>query len=386
MSETAETSPTLMERLAQPSARRMGWSPALDGVRGLGVVLVMLYHYLGDYNFYVRGFPVLIDLFFVLSGFLITTLMFEERQKRGSVSLRAFYMRRVFRLFPALYSLLAVFLVYIIFLGGDNRGQYFQEFLAAGLYFYNFYIAWTGVVGQVLVQLWTLSVEEQFYFIWPICFIWMMKGLSNLRLRVALSVMVSFVVVWPILRMTLDSELGERTLSSFVFGLAIMRPDSIVLGCLAAMAFRLEPVDLGPRARMLAARSGDVALVIFLMALCLGGFRHFGPFVSVAANLAVLVLALWVLDLVRNPDRVVARLLANPRLVWLGKRSYGLYIWHMLVYFVIHGIVAGVMPGKARLVVLVSMPIAFAATLGVAILSWNFIEGPALRIKKRFET
>lgn len=385
MMESIGQGSTLVDRLAAPSERRLGWSPTLDGVRGISVSLIMVFHFSGDYGFYVKSFPIAVDLFFVLSGFLITTLLFEERQKRGSNSLRDFYLRRVFRLFPALYSLLGVFLVYIIVLGGDDRTRLFHEFLAAGLYSYNFFIAWTGVSGQVLVQLWTLSVEEQFYFVWPIAFIWVMKSMSTLRLRILLTLMVGFVILWPVLRMTLDQELGARTLSSFLFGISIMRPDSIVLGCLAAMWFRLEPIRLTERAQRLARLSGDIAMAIFVMALCLGGFPHFGPFVSGFSNLAVLVLAFWVVDLVRNPDRLVARLLANPVLVWLGKRSYGLYIWHMLVFFVVHGAVSGAMPGRTRLAVITAGPIAYAATVGVAMLSWKYVESPALVIKKRFQ-
>lgn len=385
MTESVRAATPLVDRLAEPSERKLGWSPTLDGARGISVTLIMIFHFSGEFGWYVQSFPIAVDLFFVLSGFLITTLLFEERQKRGSNSLRDFYLRRVFRLFPALYTLLGVFLVYIVILGGDKRGHLFAEFLAAGLYSYNFFVAWTGVTGQVLVQLWTLSVEEQFYFVWPIAFIWVMKRRSTVRLWTVLTVMIGFVVIWPVLRMTLEPELGARTLSSFLFGLSIMRPDSIVLGCLAAILFRLEPLHLSHRSQRVARMSGDIAMVIFVLALSLGGFEHFGPFVSVFSNLAVLVLAFWVVDLVRNPDRRVAKMLAHPVLVWFGKRSYGLYIWHMLVFFVVHGAVAGALPGRARLVVIVTAPIAYVITIAVAMLSWKFIESPALAAKRRFQ-
>lgn len=385
MRESVGNRKPLVERLAEPSERRLGWSPALDGVRGASVALIMVFHFSGERAYYIQGFPIAVDLFFVMSGFLITTLLFEERQRRGNNSLREFYLRRIFRLFPALYALLAVFLLYIVAFGGDDRGRLFRELLAAGLYSYNFFIAWSGVAGQVLVQLWTLSVEEQFYFVWPIVFVWVMTSLSVRRLRLVLAVMAAFVVVWPVLRMTLDQELGAHTLSSFVFGIAIMRPDSIVLGCLGAMLFRLEPVTLGPRAQRLAKLSGDAAFVIFVMALSLGAFPHFGPFVSGFANLAVLVLVFWLVDMVRNPDRLVPRLMSHPVLVWMGKRSYGLYIWHLIVFFVVHGAVSGALPGRARLALVVAGPISFAATIMMAMISWKYIESPALEIKKRFK-
>ena len=111
----------------------------------------------------LKGSPILVDLFFILSGFLITTLLFEERAATGGVSLRGFYMRRVFRLFPAVYTLLAVFVVFALIFGGEHRGGWLREAAAAAFYVYDFYVAWFGIEGQnlALIQLWTLSLEEQ---------------------------------------------------------------------------------------------------------------------------------------------------------------------------------------------------------------------------------
>jgi peptidoglycan/LPS O-acetylase OafA/YrhL len=380
----------LASRLSGPTTRRLGWNPALDGVRGVGVVLVMSFHFLGGR--YFEGAPILVDLFFVLSGFLITTLLFEERAAAGAVSFRNFYLRRIFRLFPAMYALLAVFLVYLVLFGGEHRRELFNEFLAAALYVYNFLVAFTGVEGKVLVHLWTLSLEEQFYFVWPILLMGALAVGRRVRLRGLLVAMGVVVVVFPVIRMTLWSDpgnpgepnLGLGTPSSIAFGLSILRPDSLVIGCLAAMAWRLEPSEPDERHRRLTAAAGRLGGVMLLLTLCLGGFEPFAPFKSLFYNLTIWMLPFFVLDLVRRPEQPVARALSHRMALWFGKRSYSIYMWHNLIGFVVVGVLTDLLAGRNRLIILVAFPISFALTTGISALSWNYIETPALRYKERF--
>ena len=376
------TNTSYTAKLAGPTERKLGWNPALDGARGVSVVLVMSFHFMGSR--YLDGAPILVDMFFMLSGFLITTLMFEERAARGAISLRDFYLRRVFRLFPAVYTLLAVFLVFALLFGGAEREQYVIEFLAAAFYVYDFWIAWVGVEGQALVQLWTLSLEEQFYFVCPLLLIGAMKAGKARRMNALLVGMFAVVIIMPVLRMTLTPELGGKTLESFIFGFSILRPDSLVLGCLVAMIFRLDPAKNSAALQRFLPIGGNIALVMFAMTLCLGGFTPFAPFVSLFYNLTVIAMALWILDLVRRPEAKFASLLALPICRWFGKRSYGIYIWHLLIYFVILSFFENVFVGRPKLALLVTFPIAFAVTIGVSVLSWNYVETPALKYKERF--
>jgi peptidoglycan/LPS O-acetylase OafA/YrhL len=184
--------------------------------------------------------------------------------------------------------------------------------------------------------------------------------------------------------MTLTPELGGKTLESFVFGFSILRPDSLVLGCLVAMIFRLDPAKNSPALQRFLPIGGNIALVMFAMTLCLGGFAPFAPFVSLFYNVTVIAMALWILDLVRRPQAKFATLLALPICRWFGKRSYGIYIWHLLIYFVILSFFEGVFVGRPKLALLVTFPIAFAVTIGVSVLSWNYVETPALKYKERF--
>ncbi len=403
--EPIETNPTLVARLGGPTVRKLGWNPALDGARGVSVVLVMSFHFLVQLGNYLDGTPILVDMFFILSGFLITTLLFEERAKKGSISLRNFYLRRVFRLFPAVYALLAVFLVFALIFGGEDRGRFVTEFLAAAFYVYNIFIAWVGVEGQALVQLWTLSLEEQFYFLWPILLIAALKVSKPRRMQVLVGAMISVVVIMPMLRMGIEPSgpwaAGETlgatgavgsdatttapaTVTSFIFGFALLRPDSLVLGCLAAMYFRIESGSPSARSERFLPIAGNVALVMFAMTFLLGGIDFFAPFVSPFYNLTVIALSLWILDLIRRPDTKVATLMSHPICLWFGKRSYGIYIWHLLIYFPIQAFFNDVFTGRTKLATLAAFPFAFAATIGVSVLSWNYIETPALRMKARY--
>jgi peptidoglycan/LPS O-acetylase OafA/YrhL len=382
--EPIEGHPSLVDRLTAPTVRRLGWNPALDGARGVSVVLVMSFHFLVQMTDLLDGTPILVDMFFVLSGFLITTLLFEERSGRGAISLRDFYLRRVFRLFPAVYALLAVFTLVVLFAGGEHRGELLAEALTAALYVYNLFIAWVGVEGQVLIQLWTLSLEEQFYFVWPLLLIAALKVRSRRRMPLLIGAMAVVVVVLPLLRMGLEPELGARTFESFVFGLAIMRPDSLVLGCLAALLFRLEPTMDAPWLQRWLPIAGKVALALYAGAFLLGGLEPFRPFVSPFYNLAVLGMPFFVLDLVRRPNARFASMLAHPICGWFGKRSYGIYIWHLVIYFPIQAFFNDMFVGRAKVATLAAFPFSVAATIGVAVLSWNYIETPALRIKARY--
>ncbi len=375
---------TLTERLSAPTTRKLGWNPALDGARGVSVLLVMSFHFLVQMTDKLDGTPILVDMFFVLSGFLITTLLFEEKAKRGAISLRDFYLRRVFRLFPAVYALLAVFTVFALVVGGEHRGRLLAEAVTAALYVYNLFVAWVGVEGQVLIQLWTLSLEEQFYFVWPLLLIGALAAGRHRRMPVLLAAMVAFVVVLPLLRMGLEPELGARNLESFVFGLAIMRPDSLVLGCLAAFLFRLEPTMDSPGLQRWLPIAGRVALAMYAATFLLGGFTPFEPFLSPFYNLTVIAMPFFVLDMVRRPESRVARALSHPICGWFGKRSYGIYIWHLLIYFPIQAFFNDVFVGRVKLATLAAFPFAVAATIGVSVLSWNYIETPALRIKQRY--
>ena len=160
-------------RLIRVDGPKLGHIPAFDGFRGLFVLQVVLYHAL--VTDFLEGSPIIIDWFFVASGFLITSLLLDERRATDNTDLRRFYQRRALRLFPAMYLMIAVATVILIIAvnfvpaAQEQLGDWWIEPLAAATYCYYIVAAFMpGTLDGVLGHTWSLTVEEQFYFIWPL--------------------------------------------------------------------------------------------------------------------------------------------------------------------------------------------------------------------------
>lgn len=384
------TSPAPLINLDTP---RFRYKPALDGMRGIGVLIVMFYHYGG--NIWLHGGPILIDLFFVLSAFLITNLLLDEVHKDGQINLRGFYYRRMLRLFPAMYALLAVVgvLALIVALTGSEEipTSVWAEIGAVALYVYNFFLAFLGFGSdgepRFLLHLWTLSMEEWFYFVWPFALIWGLRRVRNQRtLLIACGVFIAF---WIGVRVTAgfagltlrDADQIEDYSYPIVVLLrfSIMRPDSLVVGCMAAIASRAI-FPLTPKTKKILGYTGAAGAIWMLVVMFGGGRFHFlDPFSAVGYNVAILGLAPFIVWINYSPGNRTSAFLSWPVWLWLGTRSYGIYIWHEIP----NGLVPAFGVSKAGM--LTRAVLLAAISIGIAELSWRFIETPFLRRKqKRF--
>jgi peptidoglycan/LPS O-acetylase OafA/YrhL len=176
--------------VAEPAARPLEWDPprqaissvpylpGLDGLRGLAVAAVMVYH--ANTEWLPGGF-LGVEVFFVISGYLITLLLIGEHERTGRVDLRGFYVRRARRLLPALFTLLVGITIYTTLFRDDALGQLRGDVVAAVTYVSNWYQIWVGqgytAAGDFapLRHLWSLAVEEQFYVIWPLVMIGLLR-------------------------------------------------------------------------------------------------------------------------------------------------------------------------------------------------------------------
>ncbi len=385
-------------RLIKEDGPRLGHIPSFDGFRGLFVLQVVLYHAL--VTDFLEGSPIIIDWFFVASGFLITSLLLDERHSTGSNSLRRFYQRRALRLFPAMYLMIAVATVLLIIAvtfvpaARESLGSWWIEPLAAATYCYYIVAAFMpGTLDGVLGHTWSLTVEEQFYFIWPLV---MLAALKRNRRSADFKLIVGsvlFVVVVMGTRVLFQSDIvvltpdgavftdeADPTWQGIVYRLASARPDMIVYGCLLAFVNRAIPRPLTEQWRRGVAIGGAAGWIGFFAFMILGnrvaGFELFGgPMYQVC----LLLLAPMILDLYLRQGSWVSRGLAHPVLKWLGVRSYGIYLWHIPVLFFFLAAMDGVY-GVQRLVLGL-----VASALGVlaGIASFRFIEQPFLRIKDR---
>ncbi|CAB4983636.1 MAG: acyltransferase family protein [Actinobacteria bacterium] len=376
---TAENPP----RGAKDGVRRLGQVPGLDGVRGIAVLSVVIYHFV--YKSGAGGAPALIpntpfaislrsgivggwlgvDIFFVLSGFLITAILLDEQGLKGKIRFGAFYMRRALRLLPALYALLAIYAVYSLTTGLPYY-PWWQSSL--GIIFY--YTNWLGIYNPAGLArgtgiFWSLAVEEQFYLIWPVT-LFLFFGI-NRRARVVIPGIIAMILFIAVRRALMVDSVGWVSLLSRTD----TRIDSLLVGALFA---QLWVRNLTPRRGLRVASTIAVGVVAFsIMIGKVGDSRWYAYGLTV---IAVLV-AIGILGIVEGVWENGGIFGARP-LRLLGRVSYGLYIWHTMVIDTVtrYGSTWG---WGTRLVVSV------AATATVVWLSWTFIETPALRLKRRWE-
>ncbi|MDP8952736.1 MAG: acyltransferase [Actinomycetota bacterium] len=359
---------------------RLSYMPGLDGLRALAVIAVLLYH--AQLPWIPGGF-LGVEVFFVISGYLITTLLLEERRQRGRIDLVGFWMRRARRLLPALYLLLVVTLaVAVIFLPGEVarlRG----DAIAAFGYVTNWYLvlgeeSYFEAVGRpsLLLHLWSLAVEEQFYVLWPLL---LAAGTMLFRGRMLVVVLAGAVGSALLMANLYQPDVDP---SRIYYG-TDTRATGLLLG--AALAFVWVPGRVGPdRAwppEWLRRRWGWTApLLLDVVGLAaLGGlvwFCHWldqyqpflfqGGFALVGLATAVVIMAA-----VHPGVRLLgAGLLGRQPLRWIGLRSYGIYLWHWPVFMVTRPELDVPITGWPLLL------LRLAATVVLADLSYRFVETP----------
>ena len=317
---------------AGPSPRRLAYEPSLDGLRGIAVLAVMATHF--NAPWIVNGGLVGVTLFFVLSGYLITTLLVTERESAGRIDLASFYVRRAARLLPALaLVLVAVGTALVI----DGRpGVALAGVVTSSLYVSNLAVA-GGVVLGPLEHTWSLAIEEQFYLLWPAILI-----LAIARRRLLIALLIVGIGVSAALRLGPITDI-ERFW--WLYHHTFTRADALLVGCLLALV---------PFRPSLPTTIVGVATLVFLVVLP----TDQGTFASllllptaIAGGIVVISKPRW---------------LGIAPLVAVGRISYGLYLWHFPL--------AELLPAWA----------AFLGTFVLAGLSYRFVELPIRRAASKW--
>jgi len=367
--------------------------PVLDGVRGVAILLVLIFHFsvyghglvpsglfIDRLYYRVAGAGWIgVDLFFVLSGFLITGILYDAKQSQHYF--RNFYARRVLRIFPLYYGALIVFLVVLPWLRPDHSelssmardGVWYWSYLSNVKFAQD---GWPqfGAIGHF----WSLAVEEQFYLLWPA----LVLALTRRQLQIACLVCV---IAALLVRVALIAQ-GNNTAA---FVLTPARIDALAVGAYLAVTAR-GPEGLLRLSRLALPAVALLSLSVLIIFVMRQGFAGYDPVVSTIGLtiLACFFGAVLVVALTLPRGSLVARAFSSSFLSFFGRYSYGIYVFHHPLLFFKAGIIPlAIVPGlfgSQLLRQLVFLVVATAVSVAIAFLSWHLFEKQFLKLKTLF--
>ena len=353
--------------------KRSSYFPSLNGVRAICALLVIKEHA----KWSVPGTPRMIewgflgvDMFFVISGFLIVTLLLRERDRNGYIDLRQFYIRRTLRIFPIYYLVIAgLFLLAVTTYGHSTKtwDLYKWSFPVFLLYLQDLVPISLGVMFHT----WSLSMEEQFYLVWP--------AIEKFLKRAwVVPLLLALIVAWQLCNFGCFTDL-----LTWIYGgpAGPVRPiflitfTPILMGVLAAHAMH-DPRTGAVLAGWLQNRWLPLVLLVLAALAC-----EFAPQLQGSARLAVHVLfCALLLALVVNPRGIFSRTLQSRPLSYLGKISYGIYLYHTFVLWAVGRVC------ESRRIVLTPFELFLVVaplSIGLAALSFRFFEAPIMALRHR---
>ena len=335
--------------------------PALDGVRAIAVIMVIVYHSGADW---IGGTGV--TVFFVLSGFLITWLLLKENRQRGRIDVRAFYRRRALRIFPAFYAFCVLFIGALLL---TSRPVPWGHAVSAALYVSNYYNAIFGDPNTGFSHTWSLAIEEQFYLLWPTLFLLLasLRAPRTSRTRVLAAVVVC---VW--LYRVLLVEVFEVD-QAYLYAAFDTRMDALLCGCLLAVA--VWDGSAPGLARWTRAWWQPLLTLGALVALHAGdtlGIPRYRDVILFAAGPPLIGLLLA--QLIAQAGSPVWSWLDWRPLAYLGRISYGMYLYQQIVVHPVQRLLPE-FPMLGQVVVVI------AITTMLASASYFVIELPFLRLK-----
>lgn len=353
-------------------ANDIRYYPSLDGLRAIAVTLVFLHHF--NSTVFSLGW-IGVNLFFVLSGFLITTVILNSVTQPNFF--KNFYIRRTLRIFPLYYLAIIIFLIILpywsskeIYISSKETFWYFF------FYVQNVYISIKGANAGYLGHFWTLAVEEQFYILWPL--IVFLNYKNTKRLIVVTLIGISTAII--LREYLIFTQVSKLFVNVFTF----TNVDSLLLGSLLAILHHTKNADWIIKRMKYAVLLSVVFFSLFLVSYSFGYLEAFkGTFLSV--SFGSFIFYLFYHDETNTPT-IISNLFMNKILQNIGKWSYGFYVWHypiILICMPKAHLVLNFLPPLIKESVLCFM--LFLITTFVSALSYNYFEKYFLKLKSKFE-
>ncbi|PTI52803.1 acyltransferase [Staphylococcus xylosus] len=344
------------------------YMPGIDGLRAIAVIGIIIYHL--NKQWLTGGF-LGVDTFFVISGYLITSLLLFEYESTGIINLKQFWLRRIRRLIPAMLVLVIVVTVATLIFKPGEIVNIKQDVFAAVFYVSNWWYIATGVnyfeqfAFMPLKHLWSLAIEEQFYIIFPIVFILLLLTIKKYRNVTLVFWIISLI---SLLAMIIISQ--SQTGHSRVYFGTDTRLQTMLLGVIFAFVWPPFKLKKNPNhiLRTIIDSIGIVGIALLLMLFFKvndnSNWIYNGGFYLIS------LLTLFVIMSAVHPSGYFAKILGNPLFIYIGKRSYSLYLWHFPVISFIHSYyVDGQLPVYVYVIDII-------LTIVLAEMSYRYIETP----------
>jgi peptidoglycan/LPS O-acetylase OafA/YrhL len=347
--------------------RSPSYIPCLDGIRAMAAVMVMVFHFVGHHGEPARLVQASVigqtgvDLFFVLSGFLITRILLLSRESPHFFS--AFYARRALRIFPLYYAFLAVYFFVLPMLYKESIPPYSTQ-VWSWFYLQNIPATFVSLKSSGPSHFWSLAVEEHFYFVWPL----MVFLLSRRQFKCLL---IATLLVPPLLRLAFISH------GVGVFYFTLTRMDSIGYGAVLAVLFTEEAFRKRGVILLLRFLLVGLPLVLLPAFARLSGSQNIWLEVIKLSLIPAFYFSLIGFCIMDPASKWLSRIFSTPLLRWLGRISYGLYVFHPTCADLVQ---RWLKPSSA----LVNLAACFGLTILIAYLSFRYFESPLTKLKERF--
>lgn len=355
-----------MKRTARYSRK---YVPSIDGLRALAVLAVIAYHL----NFsWAQGGFIGVDIFFVLSGYLITNILLTQYENENTIHLKDFWLRRFRRLIPAAYLMIITVVIFAVLFNRELLTTLRGDAIASFFYMSNWWFIFHNVsyfdsfgLPSPLKNLWSLAIEEQFYLIWPLFLYGFLRWIKNPKWL--LRVIIVIALLSAILMAVLYTPGADP---SRVYYGTDTRLFDLLIGCALAFLWpfnRLSP-KIPQQSKLALNITGTISVVLFCILVYT--MNEYQPFLYRGGLFLVAILGVLMIATIAHPSCYLSRLFSFRPLRWIGTRSYGIYLWHYPIITLTTPVTEIGQPSLLRAALQV------AATFIIAELSFRFVETP----------